>query len=304
MTQMCYLARPLDLDGDTGYAEWVADRVTDAMGAIGLVAYSPAEAFLIPSGAHPNGEIAQINQLALSRCRGMIVLFPERPSVGTGLELQMAQDRGLPVLVVTTMATIEKSWSLAGLRGAHLLAVPESATKWTTADSHQIQRALTWLADQAQAVDRFGFKPGPFKQLSVVLDNDNCQMMTRSYRGDAGYDMYTSTETEIPPGEFVDVPCGISVQMPEGYWGMVVGRSSTLRKHRLLVMSGVIDNGYRGPMFAGVQNLGTEPFRAKVGSRLAQLVPMPLVADDLVQVRADQLIPSDRNDAGFGSSGD
>jgi len=304
MTQMCYLARPIDLDGDTGYAEWVADRVTAAMGTASLVAYNPAEAFLVPSGAQPNGEIAQINQLALSRCRGVIALFPERPSIGVGLELQMAQELNLPVLVITTMPVIEKSWSLAGLKGAHLLAVPTGRAGWGPPLQHQLQQALVWLADQARAVDRFASKLAPFKQLSVQLDNDDCSMMTRSYRGDAGFDLYTSEETEIPSGQFVDVPCGVSVQMPEGCWGMIVGRSSTLRKHRLLVMSGVIDQGYRGPLFAGVHNLGTSTFVVKVGSRLAQLIPIALMADQLVQVRSEHLAPSDRNRRGFGSSGD
>lgn len=303
MTQVCYLARPIDLDGDQGYAEWIADRVTEAMGASDLVAYNPAEAFLIPSTARPNGDIAQINRLVLGQCRGMIVLFPERPSIGTGLELQMAQGRGLPTLVVTTLDTVSRSWSLAGLRGAHVMAVPDSQAGWSLAFAHQLKQGLDWLNRQAAAVDQSATR-SPSHLLRVVLDNDECRMMTRSYRGDAGFDLYTSEDVEIEPGAFADAPCGVSAQLPDEYWGMIVGRSSTLRKHGLLVMPGVIDNGYRGPLFAGIQNLNSFTFTVKAGTRLAQMIPMPLVAPNMIQTRVDRLAPSDRGSSGFGSSGE
>lgn len=270
-------------------------------GQCGLVAYNPAEAFLIPSGAVPDASIAQINHLALGQCRGMIALFPERPSIGVGLEMQMAQELGLPVLVVTTMTTIERSWSLAGMRGMHMVAVPDRSTDWSTAYEEQILHAVQWLERQTQAVD---FVRSSLLPLRVVLDDNECRMMTRSYQGDAGYDLYTSVEVSVEPGAFADIPCGISMQLPEGYWGMVVGRSSTLRKHQLLVVPGVIDNGYRGPLFAGVQNLNDSPFVVKAGMRLAQMIPMPLIAAGLVQTRVDRLDSSDRGQFGFGSSGD
>jgi len=303
MTQMCYLARPIDLDGDRGYAEWIADQMTSAMGQCDLVAYNPSEAFLVPPGARPNASVAQINNLALGQCRGMIVLFPERPSIGVGLELQMAQQQGLPILVITTLSTVSRSWSLAGLRGAHIMAVPGEQSNWRLSHNEQMLHAVQWLNRQAAALDLVATR-SPIHPLKVVLDSDDCSMMTRSYRGDAGFDLYTSEETWVEPGAFIDVPCGLSVQLPPGYWGFIVGRSSTLRKHRLLVVSAVIDNGYRGPLFVGVQNMGFDTFTAKAGMRLAQLIPMPLAAADMVQTRVDRLDPSDRGSSGFGSSGE
>lgn len=121
------------------------------------------------------------------------------------------------------------------------------------------------------------------------------------YTGDAGCDLYTSEETWIQPGTFVDVPCGIAVAFPEGIWGRITGRSSTIRKKGLLVIEGIIDNGYTGPIFAGVWNLTDRPVLVKVGERLAQLIPMRLVPVEFVEV--DELPETERGSRGFGSSG-
>lgn len=127
---------------------------------------------------------------------------------------------------------------------------------------------------------------------------------TRDYEGDAGFDLYTEGNWVIGPSEFVDIPCGISVELPEGVWAMIVGRSSTLRKRGLLVMPGIIDNGWRGELFAGVQNLSQEQeVKVSDGERVAQLIPYPLVASRLEWQRVSKLGESDRGARGFGSTG-
>lgn len=132
---------------------------------------------------------------------------------------------------------------------------------------------------------------------------------TRAHSGDAGFDLYCAGGPYgggywfIEPGEFVDIDCGISVELPQGVWAMITGRSSTLRKRRLLVATGIIDQGYRGPLYAGVQNLSSELVKVESGERLAQLIPFPLVAETLKLRRVAELADSDRGDKGFGSSG-
>lgn len=125
----------------------------------------------------------------------------------------------------------------------------------------------------------------------------------RTYRGDAGYDLFVAKGAVVEPGEFVDVPCGVQIELPEGVWALITGRSSTLRKRRLLVAQGVIDNGYRGPLFAGVQNLSNEAVAVKAGERLAQLIPFSVLADELMWLRVRELGDSPRGDNGFGSTG-
>jgi dUTP pyrophosphatase len=129
----------------------------------------------------------------------------------------------------------------------------------------------------------------------------------RTYEDDAGYDLIVSEDTLIPPGQFVDVPCGISVELPERTWAMITGRSSTLRKRRLLVSTGIIDTGYRGPLFAGVQNLDVNPEAdsqlVEKGERLAQLILFSNTTMRYPMMRVGQLGPSLRGTNGFGSTG-
>lgn len=129
------------------------------------------------------------------------------------------------------------------------------------------------------------------------------RMPTRAHRGDAGFDLYTSEPVVIPPRSFVDVPTAVSVQMPPNMWGQIVGRSSTLRRRQLLVNHGIIDQGYRGELFAGVWNLSDEPHAVEVGERLAQLILVPLTSASVALARVESLDESDRGSSGFGSTG-
>lgn len=128
----------------------------------------------------------------------------------------------------------------------------------------------------------------------------------RQHEGDAGFDLLVAGDWTIKPGEFVDIPSGVEqVELPAGVWALITGRSSTLRKRGLLVAQGIIDHGYRGPLFCGVQNLGSDDVEVKDGERLAQLIPMPLTAAGLIVCQVDErkIESSDRGTNGFGSTG-
>lgn len=127
------------------------------------------------------------------------------------------------------------------------------------------------------------------------------QVFQRPYPGDAGLDLYCQETVVVQPGEFRDVSLGVAVQLPEGWWGLLTGRSSTIRNLGLMVTQGVIDNGYRGPLFAGVWNLRSEPVTVSRGMRIAQLIPVPIWQGSVVL--AGRLDPHERGTSGFGSSG-
>lgn len=141
-----------------------------------------------------------------------------------------------------------------------------------------------------------------FLQFGAVDPMSQHQVPTKSHDNDAGFDLYTSEEVFIEPGEFRDLPTNVWVALPDRWWGLVTGRSSALRRHGLLVHSGVIDAGYRGELYAGAFNLSKETVVVRPGQRLAQFIPVPL--PDLTAVwTAGDPPPGTRGDAGFGSTG-
>ncbi len=99
------------------------------------------------------------------------------------------------------------------------------------------------------------------------------------------------------------VPTGIAVAVPDGYAGLVVPRSGLAARHGIGVVNGpgLLDAGYRGEIGVILINHGAEPFTVERGDRIAQLVVLPVVVQEFVEV--DELPPSPRGDGGFGSTG-
>lgn len=99
------------------------------------------------------------------------------------------------------------------------------------------------------------------------------------------------------------VPTGIAVAVPDGYAGLVVPRSGIAARHGIGVVNspGLLDSGYRGEVNVILVNHGSEPFEVARGDRIAQLVIIPVVVQEFVEV--DDLPPSPRGDGGFGSTG-
>lgn len=129
------------------------------------------------------------------------------------------------------------------------------------------------------------------------------------YQGDCGLDLVTATDATIPENHWVDIPCGVSVAMPPGTFGWICARSSTWVKHGLLVIPGVIDEGWRGELFtmAYRPSIGRMDLRQDgyipAGTRLAQLIIMPNLLQMTRLIPVDTLPASERGQRGFGSSG-
>ncbi|QCQ57503.1 deoxyuridine triphosphatase [Microbacterium phage Sucha] len=141
-------------------------------------------------------------------------------------------------------------------------------------------------------------------KLEEYLDGfGTARMPIRAHSDDAGFDLFVSRETLVPAHGFADVPSGVRVQLPNGYWGMLTGRSSTIRKRGLLVVQGIIDTGYTGELFSAVWNLTDKPVILEEGERVAQLIVLPNSTANSVLKRTDALGDTTRGGAGFGSSG-
>ncbi len=118
---------------------------------------------------------------------------------------------------------------------------------------------------------------------------------------DAGLDLYTVQNVTIAPGERLSVPTGIAVEIPIGYVGLIWDKSGIAQKGGLKTLGGVIDAGYRGEIFVGLLNIGTEPYEFTVGQKIAQILIQKIEQPEIVEV--SELDETARGEGAFGSTG-
>jgi len=122
---------------------------------------------------------------------------------------------------------------------------------------------------------------------------------------DAGVDLACTEDIVAPAHEWATVPTGVHFEPPPGVWLLLIGRSSTWHRLHLIVVPTVIDNGWRGPLYAQVYNPNDKEIRVAAGDRLVQIVPIPQVLHTLVTLvpSPNGLVASRRGTNGLGSSG-
>lgn len=255
----------------------------------GFDVFTPTEAFWTVDENAGSRHVAQINHIALARSVGMVAyLDPEHFTIGVPAEIERALDQcQIPVLVVGP-AEIQRSRHLAGRLHTGRIKIV------TLGD---FVAGLNWLTETV------GSYTTPERAVIKVVGEG--ELPVRHHYGDAGFDLFTSEDTILTRGEFGDVPCGVNIELPDGIWAHIVGRSSARRVHNIEVIPAVIDQGYRGPLFVGCVYHGREGMdQVKIakGTRLAQLIPQS-VYGMLECARVDELSPSERGTSGFGSTG-
>lgn len=109
--------------------------------------------------------------------------------------------------------------------------------------------------------------------------------------------------TSISPHETKMIHTGIAMAIPEGYVGLVCARSGLATKQDLAPANkvGVIDSDYRGEIMVALHNHGDIERSIKVGERIAQILIMPCVRAEFIEV--DDLDETERGEGGFGSTG-
>lgn len=123
----------------------------------------------------------------------------------------------------------------------------------------------------------------------------------------AGYDLYAHIDTGeeiIEPGNTTKIGTGISLEIPEGYFGAVFARSGLAAKEGLRPANcvGVIDSDYRGEIIVALHNDNIDHEKTvKSGERIAQIVIMPYLQ---VKFEEADLNNTNRGSNGFGSTGD
>ena len=93
--------------------------------------------------------------------------------------------------------------------------------------------------------------------------------------GAAGFDLASSVDMTVQPGEVALVPTGLVIEVPAGHFLGIFARSSTPLKRGLMVANGVgvVDSDYCGAtdeIRIEVLNFTASPVAVARGDRLAQ----------------------------------
>lgn len=122
--------------------------------------------------------------------------------------------------------------------------------------------------------------------------------------GDAGFDVCTSIDITLAPGERAIVPTGIALALPDGYAAFVHPRSGLAARHGITIVNapGTIDAGYRGEVKVCLLNTDAHASVTLArGDRIAQIVVQAVVRAVLHE--AERLPGSHRGEGGYGSTG-
>lgn len=140
-----------------------------------------------------------------------------------------------------------------------------------------------------------------FKKLS---ENAHAPIYGSEYA--AGADIYALTDGEtvkIAPGETKMIHTGISMEIPEGYAGLIYARSGIATKRGLAPANkvGVVDSDYRGEFMVSLHNHSDKEQEIADGERIAQLVITPFLKAEFTE--CGELSDTVRGAGGFGSTG-
>ena len=141
--------------------------------------------------------------------------------------------------------------------------------------------------------------------IKVKKLRDNAELPSRGSAAAAGYDLRAcvAAPVTIAPGETKMIGTGLSIAVPEGYFGAVFARSGLAAKQGVRPANcvGVCDSDYRGEYTVALHNDSDVPREICPGDRIAQLVVIPYLELDFQE--AQELDETARGAGGFGSTG-
>jgi len=160
------------------------------------------------------------------------------------------------------------------------------------------------------SADRVGQNPGTPElrnpgttKVAIHRLDDSVPLPAYQTPGAAGFDLASSVDLVVQPGEVTLVPTGLVIGVPKGHVLGVFARSSTPLKRGLMVANGVgvVDSDYCGPadeIKIEVFNFTAAPVTVKRGDRLAQGLLIPVV-----RAEWEEREPAAPSRGGFGATG-
>lgn len=155
-------------------------------------------------------------------------------------------------------------------------------------------------------------------EIKIKKLKENAVIPSYAKNGDAGMDLTAISKWYDDNGNTC-YGTGLAFEIPEGYFGLLVPRSSNAKTDlRLTNSAGILDSGYRGEVMfkyrndnfskidGGLQNhlvMGDIVFNNEyeIGDRIGQILILPYPKIEFVEV--EDLSETERGKGGYGSSG-
>ena len=140
-------------------------------------------------------------------------------------------------------------------------------------------------------------------KLKVKRLHSRANLPARHSKYAAGYDLCALDDVTVKHGDKrVIIDTGLSIAIPEGYYGQLFSRSGLSVKNSIQVHAGVIDGDFSGSVGVILTYHGADPqFEIKAGDRIAQLVLIKIAQIPVEEV--EELDETERGSGGFGSTG-
>ena len=144
------------------------------------------------------------------------------------------------------------------------------------------------------------------ENLKIKRLRESAVLPQRATDGSAGYDLYACINEPLLLGAHsrVVVPTGVAIAIETNdVAAFIFARSGLGIKHGIVPSNcvGVIDSDYRGECMVGLTNHSDVDYMIEPGERIAQMLFMPVLLPQLIEVEA--LPETFRGDGGFGSTG-
>lgn len=143
-------------------------------------------------------------------------------------------------------------------------------------------------------------------QVKIKKLNDKAVIPVQADSGSAGMDLVATSEKFVIEGaiNYIEYGTDLAIEIPEGYMGLILPRSSVSSNTTLLLANsvGLIDSSYRGELklrFKSIVPMAAKKY--KVGEKIGQLVIIPYPKIQFTEV--EELSNTSRGQGGFGSSG-
>lgn len=136
--------------------------------------------------------------------------------------------------------------------------------------------------------------------MKIKLFDRKAKMPSKSHSLDAGYDMYLPHGFMIEPNETLVIGLGVGFEIPEGFAGIFVPRSSIAKKG-LIIQTSLIDPGYKGETHLIITNSSRNIYSFEKGDRVCSIIFVNLLNTQFEIV--EEFENSDRGESGLGSTG-